>query len=103
MRIFLQLGSYDAVRLVNEELGLTALRETCESYLLVCDNQEVVPNDLGVNEFSECNLKEGDEVVVMAMMLEDERLVSILYDHEYVYSIVVMNEEGEQELVKKLD
>ena len=103
MRKFLQLGSNDAVRLVKEELGLTALRETCESYLLICDGQEVIPGDLGVDEFDECNLREGDEVVVMSMMLEDERAVSILYDHEYVYSIVVTNEEGEQELVKKLD
>lgn len=103
MRKFLQLGSNDAVRLVKEELGLTALRETCESYLLTCDGQEVIPGDLGVDEFDECNLREGDEVVVMSMMLEDERAVSILYDHEYVYSIVVTNEEGEQELVKKLD
>ena len=103
MRKFLQLGSMDAVKLVKEELGLNALRETCESYLLVCDNQELIPGDLGVEEFSDCNLREGDEVVVMSMMLEDERVVSIIYDHEFVYSIAVINEEGERELVKKLD
>lgn len=103
MRKFLQLGSMDAVKLVKEELGLNALRETCESYLLVCGEQEVTPGDLGVEDFSECNLREGDEVVVMSMMLEDERVVSVIYDHEFVYSIVIMNEEGEQELIKKLD
>ena len=67
-----------------------------------CCEEEIYQELLGVSDYSEVGLCEGDTVSVYTFIMTDNTMVHILYKRNTTYSIAVQTMDGEIVSVKKL-
>lgn len=90
---------------MTQELATKLLEETnffkkdnyyaAEAYRMQLDNSlELFNEDLCINDPSEINKKEGDYFNVYIFVSDSEECISIIYDEEFVYSAILINDKG---------
>lgn len=97
-----QITYTDGVKLL-EVLGVDAsIIVSSESNYMMLDEEEITPDLLGVNDYSEANLNEGDEVFVLTYELNDGNIASLIYDNDYAYSAVLQDSGFEPIRIERL-
>ena len=97
------LTNAEGIKLLNEHnlIGRNMI-VTSESFVMLLDEEEITPDLLGVEDYSELNLHEGDEISVLTYELSDSNLLSIFYDHDYAYTAVLQDSSYDVIKVKEL-
>ena len=87
----------DLIRLVSNSYVITH-----EALRLSCCEDEASTELLGINNYSEINLSEGDFVSAITCEMYDGTFVHILFNFDEVYSLVLQADDGEILQVKKM-
>lgn len=87
----------DLIRLVSKSHVITY-----EALQLACCEDEASTELLGINNYSEINLSEGDFISAITFEMYDETFVHVLYKFDEVYSLVLQSSDGEILEVKKM-
>lgn len=76
--------------------------ESYEATQMECCDEEVCTDFLGVDDYSEVGLNEGDMVVAYTFCMSDNSIAFLIYKGDIVYSVVSMEEDGAINKVEKL-